>query len=144
MEKPSERPFETDGPSEPAPARPPVAGGGSGLAPNVAGALSYFLGALTGILFLVIDRERTFVRFHAMQSILFTVAAVAISVALLVVDVALAALPLIGWLVSLLLTLVIWIGGFVLWIYLMYRAYQGDEWELPVIGTQARRLSAQA
>lgn len=143
MEKPTDPSLATDRPSEPGPETSPVAAGGSGLAPNVAGALSYFLGALTGILFLMVDKERPFVRFHAMQSILLTVAAVALSVVLLVLDVALAALPLIGWLVSLLLSLAIWIGGFVLWLYLMYRAYRGDEWELPVIGTQARRVSTQ-
>ncbi len=142
-DRPTDRPFASERPSEPAPARPPVATGGSGLAPNVAGALAYFLGALTGILFLVIDKERPFVRFHAMQSILLTVAAVALSIVLFILSVALGALPLIGWLISVLLSLVIWIGGFVLWIYLMYRAYQGDEWQLPIVGPQARRLSTQ-
>ena len=55
----------------------------SGLTPNVAGALSYVLGLITGIVFLVLDpykRDR-FVRFHAMQSILFCVAAIAFSIA---------------------------------------------------------------
>lgn len=147
MERPSDQPPDqpsaTDRPAEPGPAGPPAATGGSGLAPNVAGALAYFLGALTGILFLVIDKERAFVRFHAMQSILLTVAGVALSIVLFILTVALGALPVIGWLISVLLSLVIWIGGFVLWIYLMYRAYRGDEWQLPVVGPQARRLSAQ-
>lgn len=137
MENPSDRTSEpVQRPAEPV-AR------GSGLEPNVAGALAYFLGALTGILFLVIDKDRPFVRFHAMQSIVLTVAFVALSVVLFIVSVALGALPIIGWIVSFLLSIAIWIGGFVLWVYLMYRAYQGDEWELPVVGPQARKFSAQ-
>ena len=46
---------------------------GTGLAPNVAGALSYVLGLVTGILFVLLERDR-FVRFHAFQSILVSVA----------------------------------------------------------------------
>lgn len=34
--------------------------------------------------------------------------------------------------------------GFLLWLYLMYRAYSGDEWELPVLGPYARRFAAEA
>ena len=49
---------------------------GAGLTPNVAGALAYLVGAITGILFLVIDPFKTdrFVRFHAFQSIFFNLA----------------------------------------------------------------------
>lgn len=137
-----ERPPEAVRPPEPTQA-PPPSGGGTGLQPNVAGALSYFLGALTGILFLVIDKDRPFVRFHAMQSILLTVAFVGLSIVLFILGVALGTLPLIGWLISVLLSLAVWIGGFVLWLYLMYRAYQGDEWQVPVLGPHARRLASQ-
>ena len=61
----------------PMPAAAPVAG--AGLTPNVAGALTYLLGLITGILFLVIDPFKTdrFVRFHAFQSIFFNVAWIA-------------------------------------------------------------------
>ncbi len=41
----------------------------TGLAPNVAAALSYILGPITGVLFLVLEKENRFVRFHAAQSI---------------------------------------------------------------------------
>ena len=45
----------------------PLPAAGAGLTPNVAGALAYLVGAITGILFLVIDPFKTdrFVRFHA-------------------------------------------------------------------------------
>src|SRR5271156_3585559 len=54
----------------------PMAAAGAGLTPNVAGALAYLVGAITGILFLVIDpfKADRFVRFHAFQSIFFNLA----------------------------------------------------------------------
>jgi uncharacterized membrane protein len=113
---------------------------GENLGKNVAGALSYLLGALTGVLFLVIDR-RPFVRFHAMQSIVVTIAVIALSIALGILSLILGAVPIVGWLVGLLLSLGFSVAGFVLWIYLMYRAWQGDEWEVPVVGTYARHMA---
>ncbi len=106
----------------------------------MAGALSYLVGALTGVLFLVIDR-RPFVRFHAMQSIVVTIAIIALSIALGIFSLILSAMPILGWLVGLLLSLGFSVAGFVLWIYLMYRAWQGDEWEVPIVGTYARRMA---
>lgn len=148
MSDPSQTPTSTpEGQPPPAPQGgqpPPAPQGSSGLAPNVAGALAYLLGALTGILFLVIDRDRPSVRFHAMQSILVTVAWVGVSIVLMIVSFVLGAVPLVGWLVSLLLYAAVSIGAFALWLYLMYRAYQGDEWEVPFVGEHARRLARQA
>lgn len=114
---------------------------GAGLDPNLAGALSYLLGALTGILFLVIDGQRPFVRFHAMQAITVTIAAVILSVALGVATALLAVVPVLGWLIGLLLSLGFSAAALVLWLYLMYRAWQGDEWEVPIAGRYARQLA---
>jgi len=123
---------------------PPPPAAGTGLEANVAGALSYLLGALTGILFLVIDGQRPFVRFHAMQAIALTVAVVVLWVVLGVASAILAVIPIIGWLIGILLSLVLSLGSLVLWLYLMYRAWQGDEWEIPVVGAWARKLADQA
>lgn len=116
--------------------------GTTGLAPNVAGALSYLLGPVTGVLFLVLEKESRFVRFHAAQSIGVTVVAVVANIALAVLGTILGFLPIIGWLVSIALSLVVMLAGFGLWLYLMYRAYQGDEWEVPGVGAQVRRYVA--
>jgi len=144
----SSGPERQDGPGTgPGPDSPASSGPGtseSGLAPNVAGALTYVLGALTGLLFLVIDGDRAYVRFHAVQSILFGLAWVVGAVALVIVGAILGLVPVVGWLVSLLLSTVAVLGGLGLWIWLMIRAYQGEEWELPLLGPQARRLASGA
>jgi len=97
---------------------------GSGLPKNTAAALCYLLGWITGLIFLLIEKEDKFVRFHAMQSL------VTFGILTLV-----SFIPLIGWVLSPLVTLV----GLVLWILLMVKAYQGEEFELPVTGKLARQ-----
>jgi uncharacterized membrane protein len=90
---------------------------------NLAGALCYVLGWLTGIIFLVLEKENRFVRFHAMQSLVTFLA-------LFVISITVGMIPLIGWIISILLTPV----GVILWLILMYKAYQGEMYKLPVIG----------
>jgi uncharacterized membrane protein len=112
----------------------------TGLAPNVAGALAYILGPITGVLFLVIEKENRFVRFHAAQSITVGIVLIALSIALSVLGTLLAFIPVLGWIAALLLTLGIGFGSFVLWLLLMWRASQGQEWEVPIAGGLARRI----
>lgn len=95
----------------------------TGLEENIAGMLTYLLGAITGIIFLLIEKDNRFVRFHALQSI-FTF------VVLLVLNTVLTSIPIIGWLIGLLLSPVL----LVLWIVLMVQAYQGKWFKIPVIG----------
>lgn len=133
----------SDRPARPAPEPAEAVPANTGIAPNMAGALSYFLGALTGVLFLILDRDRPFVRFHAMQSIVLSVAWVGLWIVFSVLSMILGAVPVLGWLIGLLLSIALGIGGFVLWLYLMYRAYSGDEWEMPVVGEYARRFAAE-
>ena len=100
---------------------------GTGLSKNVAGALSYVVGLITGVIFLVLEKD-PFVRFHAMQSIVFSVAMIALNLILGFTLVLAIFLP------------VLWIVEFVLWLLLIYKAWQGTEWELPVLGKFARSL----
>ena len=102
--------------------------GGMGLQPNIAGALAYFLGPVTGILFLLIEKQNKFVRFHAMQSVLTFGG-------LFVLNVVLGFIPLLGWMAGTLLSVV----SLVLWLFLMYQAFNNKEYELPVIGDIARK-----
>lgn len=114
----------------------------SGLAPNLAGALSYVLAPLTGIIFLLLEKQNRFVRFHAAQSTVFGIAWIVVWVALTFLSTILSVIPILGWLISVLLMLGLGLGGFVLWLVLMWRAFNGAEWELPVVGQQARKLLA--
>ncbi|RQD83230.1 hypothetical protein D5R95_06380, partial [Methanosalsum natronophilum] len=41
----------------------------TGLSENIASALTYVLGFLTGIIFLIVEKENSTVRYHAAQSI---------------------------------------------------------------------------
>ena len=116
----------------------------TGLAPNIAGALAYALGIITGVLFLVLEKRNGFVRFHAAQSVVITAAWIVLSIGLFIVETVLTFIPVLGWIVAaagFLLGIAMFFVGFALWLLLMYRAYQGREWELPMIGGYARRLA---
>lgn len=114
---------------------------GTGLSPNVAGALAYLLGPITGIIFLVIEKNDRFVRFHAMQSTVLGVAWVIFSIVLSVLS---GAIPVLGLIFGFLLSFVMAIGGVILWLVLMFKAYQGQEWELPWVGQFARKQLGQS
>src|SRR3984957_2156204 len=116
----------------------PVAG--AGLTPNVAGALAYLVGAITGILFLVIDpfKNDRFVRFHAFQSIFFNLAWIAFWIVWMIVGIMLGAISHgLFFIIQLPINLLVTVGGFCIWIYLMYQAYQGKTFQLPIIGALA-------
>ena len=99
----------------------------TGLDANLAAALSYLVGFVTGIIFLLVEKENKFVRFHAMQSTLVFLGIIAI-------DILLQLIPILGALVV--VVVVIPLSAF-LWLYLMFRAYQGDEFKLPLVGQMA-------
>ncbi len=108
------------------------------LQPNVAGLLSYLMGFITGILFLVLEpykRDR-FVRFHAFQSIFLSAAWLAISIAL---EIALSVLPGVLWRLASLLLSLLSLAVFVLAVFLMYKAYTNVKFKLPVIGDLAEK-----
>ena len=114
-------------------------GGSSGLAPNVAGTLCYVLGLITGVIFLLIEKDNKFVRFHAMQSILFSVAVWLIN--FVVTSLLVATLFTGGFAAFGLLTTGLTVLYIVLWVMLMVKAYNNQEWELPIIGKIAKGLA---
>jgi len=101
-----------------------------GLQENVAGLLCYVLGWITGLVFLLIEKDNKFVRFHAMQSII-------VFGALTVCSVVLGWIPVFGIVISGLLSVL----ALVLWIVLMVKAYQGTRYKLPVAGDLAEQWS---
>jgi uncharacterized membrane protein len=101
----------------------------SGLEPNVAAALSYALGWVTGLLFFLTEPENREVRFHAMQSIV-------VFGALSLFCVLLQVIPLLGILMVVFLVVPI---SAILWLFLMYKAYNGDHFKLPIAGDIAEK-----
>ena len=99
----------------------------TGLAANVAAAASYFLGFVTGLVFLLTERDNRFVRFHAMQSTL-------LFLGIVVLDVLLQLVPILG---ALIVIFVVIPASATLWLILMFKAYQGEEFSLPVVGRLA-------
>ena len=108
---------------------------------NVVAALCYLLGVLTGILFLVLEpyNRNPVIRFHAFQSIFVWIAAIVTGIVLSIVAIPLAALPFIGWLIVLLMWLAFSLGILVLWVFLMYKAYNKERFVVPVIGPMAEK-----
>ncbi|MBO8179916.1 MAG: DUF4870 domain-containing protein [Archaeoglobus sp.] len=100
----------------------------TGLKENVAGALSYLLGPITGILFLIMEKESQFVKFHAMQSTI-------VFGGLWVLSIILSFIPYIGWMLLPLINLI----GLILWILLIYKAYSNEWFKLPVVGDIAEQ-----
>ena len=101
----------------------------TGLDPNLAALLAYGAGFLSGIALLVIEKDSAFVRFHALQS---TAAFLLIAAVCLVVN----AVPVLGQLVTVFL---LWPATVVLWLVLMFKAYQGERFKLPVVGEFAEQ-----
>jgi uncharacterized membrane protein len=116
----------------PIPPQPQGAPVQSGLSDNAAGALAYVT-FIPAIVFLAAEpyNKSPFIRFHAWQSIFLCVALVA----LWVLDVVLAFIPIIGWLIALLLG----IGLVVLWIVCFVKALGGQKFVVPIIGPFAEK-----
>jgi uncharacterized membrane protein len=97
---------------------------------NIIAALCYLLGFVTGLIFLYLEpyNQDEFIRFHARQSIGFSVAWFAIGI---VFGVFIAVLPHgLGSLLNFILTLID-IALAVFWVFLMYQAYNGERYRIP-------------
>jgi len=115
----------------------------AGMAKNVAGLLCYSFGFITGVIFLVIEpyKNDRFVRFHAFQSIFYSVACIAVSMVWSFVFVgmifslgSLGMFSLFG-----LLFMLVRLAMFAGWILLMFKAYNNEEFKLPIIGDIAAK-----
>ena len=96
---------------------------GTGLPKNTAAALSVVLAptVLGTLVFLILEKD-PFVRFYSVQ-VLVTGLVLAVSMVIL--------FPLAG---------LIWIVMFVVWLLMIYKAWQGVRWEVPVLGNVTNKL----
>ncbi|HBY10179.1 hypothetical protein A2473_01945 [candidate division WWE3 bacterium RIFOXYC2_FULL_42_13] len=100
--------------------------------PRIAAALSYLLPPLSGIFFILKEKENDFVRFHAHQSALFGM------VSYILYWVSSISLPaLLGFPVYKFVSA----AAILMWMFLILKAFAGDEYELPYIGKIAREQS---
>jgi len=116
-----------------------------GLDGNIAAALGYPIGIIA-IICLVMEKDNRFVKFHALQSILYHVAAAIVFVAIVVIlailmivlsliSSTLAALSSLLWLLYM-LAIIAYIIGL---IYTAVKAYNGEKYMLPVVGNLAEK-----
>ncbi len=119
--------------SQPATGAAPAVTGG--LTDNVAGLLAYIT-IIPAIVFLVLEpyNKNRFIRFHAFQCIFFCVAWIVLWIVLGIIG----QIPILGW-----ATLLIWpligLGGLIIWVILLLKAYQNQMFKLPVIGDMAEK-----
>ncbi len=116
--------------------------GSAALSTNLAAALAYALGLVSGVIFLVLEpyKNDRFVRFHAMQSIFFSATCIVFAIAWSIVWGILISVGG-GFLVfvAIPLRLLISFGIFVFWLFVMYQAYNRREYRIPFIGQIAAK-----
>jgi len=100
----------------------------TGLDENVAGFFCYLLGFITGIVFLMVEKESRFVKFHAKQSTITFLG-------LFVIILLLGWIPVVGFL--------IWIFTLILWLILMVKALRGEKYILPIVGKLVEEKTGQ-
>jgi uncharacterized membrane protein len=95
-----------------------------------------------GIIFYFIEKKDLFVRHWAVQAIFFGAAWVGSFLVISVLSGILSHLPGIGIIFALLFALlwfVVWLGGVILWIVGIIKAFQGQKWEYPIISEQGKK-----
>ena len=121
--------------------------------PKVAAAISYIW--IVGLVFFFIEKENKFVRFHAMQSILFGIANTVILIVLMLVGVVLTFAfgiggAVVGGPIGTLVSLLVWLVWLLFWliaiallvglVFAAIKAYQGQKFKLPIIGNMAENI----
>jgi uncharacterized membrane protein len=113
---------------------------------NVAAALAC-IPLIGGVIFYMMEKRDPFVRFYAMQSIIFGGAWLLISVACSIIAHVFWAIPMIGQILGFFWSLVqalIEIAFVVIWIIATVKAFSGVRWEVPYIGPTARKQTETA
>lgn len=118
----------------------------TGLPSNVAAALAC-IPLVGGLVFYIIEKHDQFVRFYAMQSIIFGGVWFLFNLASWILHVIFAALPFAGWALSafwMFVSALVHLGLFVIMIIAMIKAFSGVRWDIPYIGPIARKQVGEA
>lgn len=114
---------------------------------KVIAVLCYFLGFITGIVFLMVEKENKFIRFHALQSIItflpLTVLIIAVDKVMVLERVSPGTLgvPVFGSMIAFVIYFLLYLLLAVLWLLLMYKASHGEKYKLPMVGRLAEKYS---
>jgi uncharacterized membrane protein len=111
----------------------------TGLDANIAAALSYLFGLISGIVFFVVENDSRFVKFHALQSMMVSVAVMAVYIGYTIVFMILWRLPIVGWMLGNLGFALLMLVFLALWIYCMVKAFNGERFKLPYLGELAEQ-----
>jgi uncharacterized membrane protein len=121
---------------------PSPTGSDTGLPSNVAAGLCAIFHLIGGVIFYFIETKDLFVRHWAVQSIYFGGAWIGAFLAISILSGILVHLPGIGFIFALLFALlwfVVWLGGVILWVIGIVKAFQGQTWEYPIISAQGKK-----
>jgi uncharacterized membrane protein len=123
------------------PGGPPLGSTNLGIAPNVGGLLCYVpccIGLVFSVVVAIVEKQSRFLRFHAFQSLLLHGAAIALGLVLSVLQAILAnIIPFLGLLIFP-IQLAVGVALIGMTIFLMIKAYNNEEWEIPRLGALAR------
>jgi len=133
--------------SIPPPPLPPAAKSNStGLPSNIAAALAC-IPLIGGIVFYLLEKHDPFVRFYAMQSIIFGAVWVLFDVAYAIAHAIFVPIPVVGAIFAVLLWLIwafVHLAFFVVMIIAMVKAFSGVRWEIPYVGPIAQKQTGEA
>jgi uncharacterized membrane protein len=116
----------------------------AGMEENLASALCYAFGWITGVVFLVLapyNQNKT-IRFHAFQSIFWNIALIPLYIVLGILMMIIGHIPVLGPIVVMLVYAVLGLGIFGMWLFLMYKAYNKEKLVLPLVGPLAEKQAA--
>ena len=107
---------------------------------NIAAALAYFT-FIPAVVFLRLQpyREYRLVRYHSIQSLLFSAATLVLIVLLRLAAWVFGFIPLAGPLLVVVVAVLAGFAVFLLWLVLVIKAYQREEFKLPLLGDLAER-----
>ncbi|MCC7031688.1 MAG: DUF4870 domain-containing protein [Acidobacteria bacterium] len=114
----------------------------TGLDDRLASALCYSAWWMTGILFLVLERQHRGVRFHAAQSLVLFGSLSLVLVALGVFSALAMVVSSQAHQVARALADAVWVGAAVLWVVLVVRAWRGETWRVPLAATLADGIAS--
>ena len=116
----------------------------SGLPENVASALCYVFGFISGLVFFLIEKTNETVRFHAVQSIILTIGIVIVEIVVAILAFILGLIPVLGGILVLIVSLLVGIAIFALWLGLIITAATNKKIKLPIISDLAEKYSKPA